>query len=60
MDYALNRYTRRLMDWRGDCGNDAYWAGKLGRRIAGLGGVGFWHEIARRSDITVSPEPAAA
>jgi acyl-CoA dehydrogenase len=60
MEYALNRYTRRLMDWRGDCGNDAYWAGKLGRRIAGLGGAGFWHEMARRSDITISAEPAAA
>lgn len=49
MEYVLNRYTRRLMDWRGDYGNDAYWAGTLGRRVAGLGG-GFWPEITRRSD----------
>lgn len=50
MEYALNRYTRRLMDWRGDCGNDAYWAGILGRRVTSLGGRGFWTEITRRSD----------
>lgn len=50
MEYALNHYTRRLMDWRGDCGNDAYWASQLGRHVSRLGGTGFWPEITRRSD----------
>jgi acyl-CoA dehydrogenase len=56
MEYALNRYTRRLMDWRGDCGNDAYWAGILGRRVAKLGGCGLWPEITRRSDAAAPAE----
>ena len=54
MEYALNRYTRLLMDSRGDCGNDAYWANILGRRVARLGGGGFWQEITRRSDAAAS------
>ncbi|QIG54595.1 hypothetical protein G6N82_10905 [Altererythrobacter sp. BO-6] len=59
MEYALNRYTCRLMDWRGDCGNDAYWASILGRRVAKLGGGSFWQEIARRSDAAAPAAPAA-
>lgn len=50
IEYALNRYTRRLMAWRGDCGNDAYWASQLGQHVSKLSGGGFWPEITRRSD----------
>lgn len=50
MEYALNRYTRRLMSWRSEFGNDAFWADRLGRRVAALGGKGLWLEMTARSD----------
>ena len=50
MEYALQRHTRRMMGWRGEFGNDAYWGEKLGHMVAGLGGTGLWHELARRGD----------
>ena len=49
-EYALNRVTIPLMRWRGEHGNDAYWAATLGRQVAGLGGKGLWETITRRSD----------
>ncbi|WP_338466504.1 acyl-CoA dehydrogenase family protein [Novosphingobium sp. ZN18A2] len=55
MEYALNRYTRRLMSWRSEFGNDAHWAGVLGRRVATLGGKGLWVEMTRRSDRLIQP-----
>lgn len=55
MEYALNRYTRRLMSWRSEFGNDAYWAALLGARVAGLGGKGLWLEMTARSDKLIQP-----
>ena len=37
MEYPLNRFTRRRLGWRGEFGNDALWARRLGARVAGLG-----------------------
>ena len=50
LEYPLNRYTRRLMAWRSEFGNDALWARDLGQRTAKLGGKGLWHEIVTRGD----------
>ena len=50
LEYPLNRYTRRLMGWRSEFGNDALWARNLGERTARLGGKGLWREIVTRGD----------
>ena len=50
MEYPLNRYTRRLMGWRGEFGNDAVWARRLGTHVAALGGAGLWREVTARGD----------
>ena len=50
IEYPLNHYTRRLMGWRSEFGNDALWARELGLRTARLGGKGLWREIVTRAD----------
>lgn len=47
-EYELNRVTIPLMRWRGEHGNDAYWAARLGRQVAGLGGQGLWAALTAR------------
>jgi acyl-CoA dehydrogenase len=47
--YPLHHLTRRLMGWRSEYGNDAYWAARLGTIAVDLGGAGLWAEISRRS-----------
>jgi acyl-CoA dehydrogenase len=47
-EYDLNRVTIPLMRWRGEQGNDAYWAARLGRQVAGLGGRGLWEALTVR------------
>lgn len=47
-EYDLNRVTIPLMRWRGAHGNDAYWAERLGRQVAGLGGRGLWEAMTAR------------
>ncbi len=49
-EYPLHGFTRRLNRWRGECGNDRYWAERLGARVAMLGADALWTEITRRSD----------
>jgi alkylation response protein AidB-like acyl-CoA dehydrogenase len=44
-EYDLNRVTIPLMRWRGMHGNDAYWAERLGRQVARLGGRGLWEAM---------------
>ena len=46
VEYALNR----LLGWRSGFGGSAFWAERLGRRVAGLGGHGLWRELAVRTD----------
>ena len=50
IEYPLNHFTRRLMGWRGEFGNDALWARRLGERVAKLGGAGLWREVTARGD----------
>lgn len=49
-EYPLHRLTRRLMGWRSEYGNDAFWGAELGRQAAALGPEGLWAEITRRGD----------
>ena len=41
-EHSLHYLTRRLWSWRDEFGDEAYWAGLLGRRIAAAGGAGLW------------------
>ena len=47
-EYDLSRVTIPLMRWRGEHGNDAYWAQILGRQVAGFGGRGLWEALTPR------------
>jgi alkylation response protein AidB-like acyl-CoA dehydrogenase len=47
-EYDLHRVTIPLMRSRSEHGNDAYWAAKLGRQVAGLGGQGLWEALTAR------------
>ncbi|SBV33033.1 Acyl-CoA dehydrogenase-like protein (modular protein) [uncultured Sphingopyxis sp.] len=47
-EYDLHRVTIPLMRWRGAYGNDAYWAARLGRQVAGFGGRGLWEAMTAR------------
>ncbi|KTE02255.1 hypothetical protein ATE68_14295 [Sphingopyxis sp. H038] len=47
-EYDLHRVTVPLMRWRGAHGNDAYWAARLGRQVATLGGRGLWEAMTAR------------
>lgn len=49
-EYDLHRMTIPLMRWRGEHGNDAYWAQRLGRHVAALGGRGLWETMTARAD----------
>ncbi len=47
-EYDLHRVTVPLMRWRGTHGNDAFWAARLGRQVAGFGGRGLWEAMTAR------------
>jgi acyl-CoA dehydrogenase len=49
-DYDLHPLTKRLMGWRSEFGNDAYWSGLLGQRVAEAGGAGLWQTLTERTD----------
>jgi acyl-CoA dehydrogenase len=49
-DYPLHRYTQALIRWRSLYGNDAYWAGRIGKTALGWGGQGLWPAITAASD----------
>ena len=48
-EYDLHRVTIPLMRWRSQHGNDALWAARLGRQVAGLGGRGLWEALTARN-----------
>jgi acyl-CoA dehydrogenase len=58
MEYPLNRHTRALMGWRGEFGNDAFWARRLGERVARGGGKALWREMTARGDAMSGADPA--
>ncbi len=41
-EYALHFATRRLWSWRDEFGSEAFWADRLGRRIAEIGADQMW------------------
>ena len=41
-EYRLHHFTRRLLQWRSESGNDRYWADKLGAMVAAKGPDGYW------------------
>ena len=45
LEYALQRYTRRLWTWRDDFGAESFWAQRLGRRVAAAGAASLWTSI---------------
>src|SRR3546814_16640312 len=60
-EYDLHRVTVPLMRWRSEHGNDAYWAARPGRRVAGLGGRGLGCAMTARASrptpLLKSPSP---
>ena len=46
-EHFLHNLTRRLWTWRDEFGDESYWAGLLGRRIAAAGGTGLWPLITQ-------------
>lgn len=49
-DYPLHELTRRMMGWRSEGGNDAYWSKRLGRQALQWGGTGLWDQLTVRTD----------
>lgn len=49
-DHPLHRFTGALLRWRGECGNDRFWADRLGALATALGPDGLWPELTRCTD----------
>ncbi len=49
-EYDLHRYTRRLMGWRSEFGNDRFWAERTGAFALKAGGAGLWGALTARTD----------
>lgn len=49
-DYPLHALTRRMMGWRSEGGNDAFWSRQIGRQALEWGGAGLWHSLTARTD----------
>ena len=46
----LRLFTQRLLAWRGELGNDHFWAARLGSVASQWGASGFWRELTARAD----------
>jgi len=44
-EYSLHRLTQRLWKWSSERGNERYWAGWIGARIAARGAENFWPDL---------------
>jgi acyl-CoA dehydrogenase len=44
-EHRLHYSTRRLWSWRDEFGNEAYWARRLGARLAAAGADRLWQSI---------------
>ncbi|TNE32091.1 MAG: acyl-CoA dehydrogenase [Alphaproteobacteria bacterium] len=49
-EYPLNELTRRMMGWRSEGGNDAYWSARIGGQAIAWGSESLWDELTRRTD----------
>lgn len=49
-DYPLHELTRRMMGWRSEAGNDAFWSARLGAQALAWGGAGLWDRMTARTD----------
>lgn len=49
-EYPLHELTTRMMAWRSEGGNDAYWRAQIGKQAMDWGGTGLWEEMVRRTD----------
>lgn len=49
-DYPLHELTRRMMGWRSEGGNDAFWSKRLGQQALRWGGAGLWDQLTLRTD----------
>lgn len=49
-DYPLQQLTRRMMAWRSEGGNDAYWSTRIGKQALEWGGTGLWDNLTTRTD----------
>lgn len=47
-EHILHRFTRSLLTWRDDFGNESQWAVELGNRIAARGADELWPLVASR------------
>jgi len=47
-EHILHRYTRALLTWRDDFGNESQWAVDLGARVAAAGADELWPLVASR------------
>lgn len=49
-DYPLHELTRRMMGWRSEGGNDAFWSRVIGEQVLRWGGDGLWDNLTLRTD----------
>jgi alkylation response protein AidB-like acyl-CoA dehydrogenase len=47
-EHVLHRFTRALLTWRDDFGNESQWAVDLGNRVAAAGADELWPLVASR------------
>ena len=47
-EHILHRFTRSLLTWRDDFGNESQWAVELGQRVAANGAEQLWPLVASR------------
>lgn len=58
-EHQLHLFTRRLMAWRNEYGNNRFWAKKLGNWCLQHRQEGLWQSITARSDRHMSKESEA-
>jgi acyl-CoA dehydrogenase len=49
-EFGLQLFTRRLLSWRSEFGNDRLWAERLGAQVTAAGAGAFWTDLTARSD----------
>jgi acyl-CoA dehydrogenase len=47
-EHILHRFTRAMLTWRDDFGNESQWAVELGNRVAAAGAEELWPLVASR------------